>query len=84
MEIKCRKNPIKQIKKIFVFLKIPFKKIKINNFNQFSTNNIFYDDSVCKGPLHTIRIDTIKSINYSVKEILSNNIINKYSNLDIL
>jgi hypothetical protein len=78
------KNPIKQIKKIFVFLKIPFKKIKINNFNQFSINNIFYDDSVCKGPLHTIRTDTIKYLNYPVKEILSNNIINKYSNLDIL
>jgi hypothetical protein len=44
------KNPNKEIKKIFDFLKIPFKNFNLNNLKQFSSNNISYDDSIYNIP----------------------------------
>jgi len=76
-------DPIKTIKTIFNFIEEDFINIKINNFNQFSANNISYDDSVLKSPLHTIRTDKIELNKYNIKDYLPSNIINNYSNLDI-
>lgn len=76
-------DPIKTIKTIFNFIEEDFKDIKINNFNQFSANGVYYDDSVLKSPLHTIRTDKIELNKYNIKDYLPSNIINKYSNLDI-
>ena len=76
-------DPIKTIKTIFNFIEEDFKDIKINNFNQFSANGVYYDDSVLKSPLHTIRTDKIELNKYDIKNYLPSIIINNYSNLDI-
>ena len=76
-------NPNKEIKKIFNFLKIPFKKLNLKNIEEFSINNIKYDDSVLLFNLHKIRTDEIKINNYKIKDYLSSKFIKKYSNLDI-
>ena len=77
------KNPNKEIKKIFNFLKITFKDFNLSNLKQFSTNDVYYDDSVISSPLHTIRTDKIQLNKYNIKDYLPSNIIKQYSNLDI-
>jgi hypothetical protein len=77
-------DPIKEIKKIHEFLNIPFKKIQLENFNQFYANNLTYNDSVLKSELHKIRTDKVEQIQFNVEEILPKHIIKKYSGLDIL
>jgi hypothetical protein len=77
-------NSEEEIKKIYKFLNIPFKKIQLENFNQFYANNLKYDDSVLKSELHKIRTDKIEQIQFNVEEILPKHIIKKYSGLDIL
>ena len=78
------KDPIKQIKKIHKFLNIPFKNIKLKNFNQFYANNLTYDDSIFKSELHKIRTDKVEQIQFNVEDILPEHIIKKYSGLDVL
>lgn len=78
------KNPVKEIKKIYKFLNIPFKKVKLKKFNQFYANDITYDDNVLDSDVHKIRTDKIEQIQFNIKEILPNHIIKKYSGLDIL
>jgi hypothetical protein len=77
------KNPNKEIKKIFDYLQIPFTNFNLSNLKQFSVNNINYDDSIHKAPLHLIRTNEIKLNNYNVEDYLPSNIIKQYSNLDI-
>jgi len=72
-----------QINKIYKFLNVDNYNHTFKNFNDFSTNNIKYDDSVLNAPLHKIRTDKIKLNKYSVKDYLPANIIKQYSNLDI-
>lgn len=78
------KDPTKEIKKIFSFVNLKFKKINTNKINQFSANNIYYDDSVLSASLHKLKTNKIEKSNYSVNKILPKQIIDKYSNLDIL
>ena len=78
------KNPEKEIKKIYKFLNIKYKKIKTKDFEQFSVNNVFYDDTILNAPFHKLRTDKIKKLDYKISNILPKKIINKYSNLDIL
>lgn len=77
-------NSEKEIKKIYEFLNIPFKKIQLENFNQFYANNLAYNDSVLKSELHKIRTDKVEQIQFNVEEILPKHVIKKYSGLDIL
>jgi hypothetical protein len=77
------KNPNIEIKTMFDFLKISFKNFDLSNLKQFSVNNVSYDDSIYKAPLHTIRTDKIKLNKYNIKDYLPANIIKQYSNLDI-
>ena len=77
-------NSEKEIEKIYEFLNIPFKKIQLENFNQFYANNLTYNDSVLKSELHKIRTDKVEQIQFNVEEILPKHIIKKYSGLDIL
>jgi hypothetical protein len=77
------KNSNKEIKKIFNYLKIPFKDFNLSNLKQFSSNGVSYDDSVMGGPLHTIRTDKIQLNKYNIEDYLPSNIIKQYSNLDI-
>jgi hypothetical protein len=78
------KNPTKEIKKIFSFINLKYKKININKINQFSANNVYYDDSVLSASLHKLKTNKIEKSNYSINKILPKQIIDKYSNLDIL
>lgn len=78
------KNPEKEIQRICKFVNIKYKKINTKNFNQFSVNNVFYDDTILNAPFHKLRTDKIKKLDYKISNILSKKIINKYSNLDII
>ena len=71
------------LKKIFNYLEVKFEDIDINNLQQFSTNSIYYDDSVLPFNLHTIRTNKIEFNKYNIKDYLPPNIIKDYSNLDI-
>ena len=77
-------KPLDQINKIYKFLNIDNFNHKFENINQFSINNIKYNDNVLDGLLHKIRTDKIKLNQYKIKDYLTNDIINKYSNLDII
>lgn len=76
-------KPLDQINKIYKFLNIDNFNHTFKNLNEFSTNNIKYDDSVLNAPLHKIRTDKIKLNKYNIKDYLPSNIIKQYSNLDI-
>jgi hypothetical protein len=76
-------KPLDQTNKIYKFLNIDNFNHTFKNFNNFSVNNIEYDDSVLNAPLHKIRTDKIKLNKYNVKDYLPANIIKQYSNLDI-
>jgi len=76
-------KPLDKINKIYKFLNVNNFNHTFKNLNEFSTNNIKYDDSVLKAPLHKIRTDKIKLNKYSFKDYLPANIIKQYSNLDI-
>jgi hypothetical protein len=78
------KNPEKEIKKICNFLKIAHKKIKTKNFEQLLINGVAYDDTILNAPFHKLRTDKIKKENYKIKDILSKDIIKKFSKFDIL
>ena len=74
-----------QIKKIYSFIKEPYKKINLNKLKQLKINNVEYDDSVLGIPnLHKIKTNKIEKSDYKIKDILPKKIINKYSGLDIL
>tara|TARA_R110000803_G_scaffold60543_3_gene119835 strand:+ start:1407 stop:2150 length:744 start_codon:yes stop_codon:yes gene_type:complete len=77
-------DPEKQIKRIHKFLNIKYKKIKTKKFEQFSINNISYNDTILNAPFHKIRTDKIQRQDYKISSILSKKIIKKYSNLDVL
>jgi hypothetical protein len=76
-------KPLDQINKIYKFLNIDNYNHIFKNFNDFSVNNVKYDDSVLNAPLHKIRTNKIELNKYSVKDYLPANIIKQYSNLDI-
>jgi hypothetical protein len=77
------KNPNKQIKTMFDYLKIPFTNFNLSNLKQFSINDVNYNDSIYKAPLHKIRTDKIKLNKYKIEDYLPLNIIKQYSNFDI-
>jgi hypothetical protein len=77
------KNPNKEIKTMFNYLKINFENFNLSNLKQFSANNVSYNDSIYKAQLHTIRTNKIEINKYKIEDYLPSNIIKKYSNLDI-
>jgi len=74
---------LKQINRIYTFLNIDNFNHKLENFDDFSTNNIKYNDSVFNVPLHKIRTNRIELNKYNIENYLPANIIKQYSNLDI-
>jgi hypothetical protein len=76
-------KPLDQINKIYKFLNIDNFNHIFKKFNDFSTNNIKYDDSVLNAPLHKIRTDKVQLNKYNIEDYLPSNIIKQYSNLDI-
>jgi len=75
-------NPLDQINKIYRFLNIDTFNHKLENINQFSINDVTYNDSVLNGPLHKIRTDKIKLNQYKIEDYLPKKVINKYSSLE--
>jgi hypothetical protein len=76
-------KPLEQINNIYSFLKLDFFNHTLKNFNEFSANNIEYNDSVLDSPLHKIRTNKIEINKYNIEDYLPSNIIKQYSNLDI-
>jgi hypothetical protein len=74
---------LKQINNIYIYLNIDNFNHKLENFNDFSTNSIKYNDSVYNAPLHKIRTNKIQLNKYNIEDYLPVNIIKQYSNLDI-
>lgn len=74
---------LEQINKIYKFLNINNFNHRFNKLDDFSANNIKYDDTILNIPLHKIRTDKIKINKYNIEEYLPSNIIKQYSNLDI-
>ena len=78
-------NPEKEIKDIFNFLNIKYQKLKLKNIEQLNINKIKYNDKIIGIPdLHKIRTKYITKSKYNIEKILTKEIINKYSELDIL
>jgi trans-2-enoyl-CoA reductase len=76
-------KPLDEINKIYKFLNIDNFNHKFKNLNDFSVNNVKYDDSILNAPLHKIRKDKIQLKKYKLQDYLPANIIKRYSNLDI-
>jgi len=76
-------KPLNEINKIYRFLNIDSFNHTLKNFNDFTANNIKYNDDVLKAPLHKIRTDKIELKKYKIEDYLPSNIIKQYSNLDI-
>jgi hypothetical protein len=76
-------KPLDQINKIYKFLNIDNFNHTFKNLDEFSVNNIKYDDSILNAPFHKIRTDKIELNKYNIKDYLPHNIIKQYSNLDI-
>jgi hypothetical protein len=76
-------KPLDQVNKIYKFLNIKNFNHVFENFNDFSANNIKYDDTVLNAPLHKIRKNKIEINKYNIEDYLPSNIRKQYSNLDI-
>ena len=75
------KNPENNINKIYNFLKIPKFKHSFNITEQFSINNITYDDSILKASMHTLKTGKLKKTIYNQIKI-PKYIIEKYKNYE--
>jgi hypothetical protein len=76
-------KPLQQINKIYKFLNISNFNHIFKNFDDFSVNNIKYNDTVLNAPLHKIRTNKIELNKYKIEDYLPSHIIKKYSNLNI-
>ena len=57
-------NPSKIINKIYTFLNIPKYKHSFDIKNQFSINNIKYDDSIIGADMHKLHLGKVKNFGY--------------------
>lgn len=77
-------NTVDTCQNILNFLEIK-EKFEIKDFNQYKINDIVYDDKATeRGDIHSIRVGDISKLNYNIENYLSNDIIEKYKNKDIL
>lgn len=53
------------------------------NLNKFQFNGLEYDDGVLGAPIHEVRTNHIKKLDYDVEKILPKSIIDQYKNLSI-
>ena len=74
-------NPEKIIQEIYDFLEIEYFSHKYHYVNQFEANGIKYDDSIWNSNLHTLN-KKIKFSDYKVSDVLSSELIQKYSNME--
>ena len=76
-------NPEKTIDGVYEFLDIPKFKHRFKNLQQIRLNDVSYNDEVLGGNLHEIRNCCVKKSDYKVNDILPENVINKYSGLNL-
>ena len=69
------------IKGIYNFLEIDYYPHKFHYINQFEINGVKYDDSIWGADLHKVG-KKIKHSNYKVEDILTPELIQKYSNME--
>ena len=76
------KSPKQTIFKILKFLNVPQYRIKTKNFNQFSIQNIQYNDPIPEW--HHIRTNNIKKNPYDYLSLIPDKIIEKYEKTHIM
>lgn len=76
-------NPEKTIDGVYEFLDIPKFKHRFKNLQQIRLNDVAYNDEVLGGDLHKIRSCCVKKSDYKVSDVLPENVINKYSGLNL-
>jgi len=74
-------NTEQTIREIYDFLNIEYYPHKFNYINQFEVNGVKYDDSIWGSDLHKLN-KKIKHSNYKVEDILTSELISKYSNME--
>jgi hypothetical protein len=77
-------NPKKIIKTIYDFIEVSYEGVRTKNLDQFSLNEVVYDDKVigyCD--LHKIKTKDISLNKYAIQDVLTKKIIDKYSNWGI-
>tara|TARA_R110000803_G_C11970629_1_gene319684 strand:+ start:1115 stop:1906 length:792 start_codon:yes stop_codon:yes gene_type:complete len=77
------KTPKKIIDKVYGFLDIPKFNHRFAGLDQMEHNGIKYDDSVFGAKIHTIRVNSINKSDYKIGDLMSNDLIQKYSNMNI-
>lgn len=75
----------KEINKIFNFLNLKEEKFNLKNFNQYSMDNMYYNDNALgnKGSLHKLKTNLIERNNYFVEDYLPKSVIDKYGHITI-
>lgn len=74
-------NPKQTIERIHKFIGIPDFDYNYNNFDQFAIGKIKYNDTVLQYPLHTIRTDSICSVENEFKSQIPQRLIDKYGHI---
>jgi hypothetical protein len=77
-------SPEKIIKSIYDFIEVPYEGVRTKNLDQFSLNGVFYNDEAlgCYNK-HKIKTNDISLNKYAIQDVLTKEIIDKYSNWDI-
>ena len=75
------KSPQKQITNLYKFLNLKPKKIKLNNFKEFSSNNIKYNDKEVGYNLH--KINTNKIMKTKKIKLIPKSVLMRYGNIDL-
>lgn len=76
-------NPRREVERIYQFLNIPLFHHKFKDLNQFSNDNIFYDDACFGNGLHKLKTKKIEKSSYDVFKILPKHLIEEYSQYNI-
>ena len=78
-------KPVNTIKKIFNFIEEDYIPIRITDFEQFKSNNIFYDDNVLDSKtMHKIDTKEIKDKKIKIEDYLSKDTIDRCIRMDTL
>lgn len=82
------KDPTAVVRKVYDYIGIPFKGVRLTNLDQYEVKGVKYYDHKLDGiphqGLHTIRTDKIEQIKYDIKEYIPQEIIDQYKNIDVL
>ena len=70
------------IKNLYTFLEIPQYNHNFNNIQNFTANNLNYDDTVLGSQLHQVRLGKINKRHYDYKSLIPEHIYSKYKDLN--